>query len=802
MNIRYQKNSIRKPLQCYHCGEKYVTSNVLFDNKDFCCDGCKLVYELLQDNNMCTYYNLNTTPGVSLPKESHQKKYSYLDDEKIQTHLVRFREGDTVHVRLFIPKMHCSSCIWLLENLNRLNAGIVKSSVNFLQKEITIIYKDTQVKLSEVADLLLQIGYEPVINLNDLDGQQEPKSRKSEIIKIGLAGFCFGNIMMLSFPEYFSSGNFFEQKGLSYLFGYLNLFLSLPIFFFCATPFFVSAWKSIRHSYLNIDAPIALAILVTFLRSVYEILSHQGAGYLDSMSGIVFFMLIGRYFQNITYDALSFERDYKSYFPVGVTVKQEGGERNMPVSELKKSDHMLIHNSELIPADSILISPRTHVDYSFITGESAPVLKQTGDLIYAGGKQIGGAIELEVVNVTSQSYLTQLWNNDEQRQKPQPGHTLADKINKYFTITVLSISALTLFYWLIVDSSKSLSAVTAVLIVACPCGLLLTTTFAHGNILRIFGRNKFYLKNASVIEKLTKADTLIFDKTGTITNGSEISFVGKALKDCELKAATSIAAHSSHPLSRKIYTTFTKNSLFVVKDFIELPGSGIQGKVDEYCIKLGSSEFVVGERSPDYKASQVFFSLNNEVLGYFKFTNVYKAGLKNLISTLRRSYDIKLLSGDNDSGKNILKDIFGENTELVFNQRPDEKMHYIEDLQKEDHNVIMIGDGLNDAGALRKSDVGIAVSDDTNNFSPACDAILDGSALSKLPKFVSLAKGSKKVILVTFVLSLIYNITGLSFAIQGTLSPVIAAILMPVSSVSIVLLATGSTSLIAKIKGL
>lgn len=803
MNIRYQKNSIKKPLQCYHCGEEYVTSNVRFDNRDFCCEGCKLVYELLQDNNMCTYYNLNTAPGIALPKENHIKKYSYLDDEKVKTHLIRFREGDTVHVKLFIPKMHCSSCIWLLENLNRLNAGIINSSVNFLQKEITIVYRENQVKLSEVADLLLQIGYEPVINLNDLNEQPKSKSRKSEIMKIGLAGFCFGNIMMLSFPEYFSSGNFFEQKGLSYLFGYLNLFLSLPVFFYCASPFFVSAWKSVRHSFLNIDAPIALAILVTFLRSIYEILSHNGAGYLDSMSGIVFFMLIGRYFQNITYDALSFERDYKSYFPIGVSVKRDGVETNIPVSQLKKTDCLLIHNNELIPADAILRSARTHIDYSFITGESVPVLKQAGDLIYAGGKQIGGAIELEVVNITSQSYLTQLWNNEELRQNPQSSQTLADKINKYFTIAVLSISAFTLLYWLIVDSSMSLSAMTAVLIVACPCGLLLTTTFANGNILRILGRNKFYLKNASVIERLAKADTLVFDKTGTITNGSEISFIGKVLKACELKAATSLAAHSSHPLSRKIYKTFTENSFFVVKDFIELPGFGIQGKVDEYCIKLGSHEFVGGATAfNNSKASQVFFSINNEVLGYFEFTSAYKIGLKGLISALRRSYDVKLLSGDNDSEKSTLRNIFGDKSELVFNQKPDEKMHYIEDLQKEGHKVIMVGDGLNDAGALRKSDVGIAVSDDTNNFSPACDAILDGSALSKLPKFISLARGSKKVILVTFIISLTYNIIGLSFAVQGTLSPVVAAILMPISSVSIVLLAVLSTSLISKIKGL
>jgi Cu+-exporting ATPase len=804
MHIGYQKISIKRPSLCYHCGEQYTFAGVKFDNKGFCCDGCKMVYELLQNNNLCTYYNLNNTPGVSQLQTATSGKYTYLDNEKISNAFVRFRDGSTVHITWSIPKMHCSSCIWLLENLPRLNNAIISSSVNFLRKEVTVIFNEQQVKLSDVAALLAHIGYEPAISLNDLEQKAEKKSNKEQIIKIGLAGFCFGNIMMLSFPEYFSSGNFFEQQRLSYLFGYLNLALALPVFFYCASDFFVSAWKSIRHNYLNIDAPIALAISVTFVRSIYEITMHSGAGYLDSMSGIVFFMLIGRYFQNFTYDSLSFERDYKSYFPVGVTVKHENGiEENLPVSELKKSDKILIHHNELIPSDSVLISERTHIDYSFITGESAPVVKHAGDLIYAGGKQIGGAIVLEVLNQVSQSYLTQLWNKKEKKKETNPGHSLTDKINKYFTVAVLSISMITGIYWWMEDVNIALSAMTAVLIVACPCGLLLTTTFANGNVLRILGRNKFYLKNSGIIGKLIKADMILFDKTGTITNGSEINFVGRELKSCELKAAVSLAAHSSHPLSRKIYTQFNTGDFFVLKNFVEVAGNGIQGKVDEKCLKLGSEQYIKGALPFDgIGSTNVFFSIDNEVIGYFKFTNSYRKGLTALISKLLPEYDLKLLSGDNDSERKAIEAIFGKKSELIFNQKPEEKMHYIQSLQQQGRKVIMIGDGLNDAGALKKSDVGIAVSDDTNNFSPACDAILDGSAFSKIPLFINLAKASQNVIFVTFTISLAYNLIGLSFAVQGVLSPVIAAILMPISSISIVLLATLSTSLIAKIKGL
>ena len=791
-------------VECYHCGENCKENILHFEEKDFCCEGCKLVYDLLKENSLCTYYNLNSAPGVSPGKLIYAGKYDYLDNEQVSSKLIRFTDGYQTHITFYIPKIHCSSCIWLLENLHRINKGVSNSSVNFLRKEATIVFDIRLIKLSEVATLLAHIGYEPLINLNDLEHKSEKVTDKSQVIKIGLAGFCFGNIMMLSFPEYFSVGNFYGQKNLNYFFGYLNLFLSLPVFFYCASGFFISAWKSIRHRYLNIDAPIALAILVTFLRSIYEITSHTGAGYMDSMSGIVFFMLIGRYFQNRTYDTLSFERDYKSYFPVGVTVKKENGkEINQPVSDLKKGDRIIIRNNELIPSDAILLSRYSHIDYSFITGESAPVKKQAGELIYAGGKQLDGAIELEVVNPTSQSYLTQLWNQDKQEQPTLTNQTFVDTINKYFTIVVLSIATASALYWLFADSSKALNALTAVLIVACPCGLLLTTTFANGNILRIMGGNKFYLKNAAVIEKLAKIDTILFDKTGTITHGSSVNFVGPKLNEYELQLVTSLAAQSSHPLSRTIHTQFTNDKHLTVSEFKELPGKGIKGYVDGKYVILGSEYFVIGSIAPgNNDSSKVFLMLEGEIIGYFSFTNSYREGLDALITKLSKNYNLKLLSGDNDSEKETTERIFGKKTDLLFNQKPEEKMHYVQKLQQKGHKVMMIGDGLNDAGALKQSDVGIAVSDDTNNFSPACDAILDGSSFYRIPAFISLAKASKKVIIITFIISLTYNIIGLSFAVQGILSPVIAAILMPISAVSIVLLATLSTTVIAKWKGL
>jgi Cu+-exporting ATPase len=487
-----------------------------------------------------------------------------------------------------------------------------------------------------------------------------------------------------------------------------------------------------------------------------------------------------------------------------VTVKKENGkEVNIPVSELKKGDRILIRNNELIPSDSILMSIQSHIDYSFITGESAPVKKVAGELIYAGGKQLDGAVELEVINPTSQSYLTQLWNQDQAEATISAHQTFVDKINKYFTIVVLSTSVLSGAFWLMNDSSKALNALTAVLIVACPCGLLLTTTFANGNILRVLGRNKFYLKNAGVIDQLAKTDTVIFDKTGTITHGSTVEFVGPRLTEEETDMIASLAAQSSHPLSRKIYDQFSTNKKFHVSEFEELLGKGIRGIIGGKYVILGSEFLVTGnEKSQDNLSTKVFLMIDGEVIGFFNFKNAYRPGLNQLVKSLKRDFDLKLISGDNDAEKENLETIFGEKSTLLFNQKPDEKMQFVQNLRDSNHQVMMIGDGLNDAGALRQSNIGIAVSDDTNNFSPACDAILDGSSFDKIPAFIQLAKSGKKVIIATFVISLIYNIVGLAFAVQGILSPVVAAILMPASSISIVLLTTVSTSVIARFKRL
>jgi Cu+-exporting ATPase len=547
-------------LSCYHCGDECYET-ICVDERAFCCNGCAQVYLLLNENNLCSYYNLGKTPGIKAKGKFISERFAYLDDATITKKLVSFSSDSQTNVIFQLPQIHCSSCIFLLENLHRINDGIIKSTSNFQKKEVFIVYNPERISLRKVVELLAFIGYEPVISLNDATTKKTVSFNRRQIYKIGVAGFCFANIMMLSFPEYFSGGNI-EQNGLKETFTWINLALSIPVLFFSATDIFISAWKGLQQKYLNIDAPIALAIVITFLRSYYEIVTGHGAGYLDSGTGIIFFMLIGRWFQNKTYDSFSFDRDYRSYFPLGVTVIEKGIEKNIPVTHLHKTSRIILRNEEMIPADSIVISGIASIDYSFVSGENTPVSKSAGDLVYAGGKQVGAAIELEIIKEVSQSYITQLWNNTIFSSKKNEEKSFIHPWSRYFTLVLFSIAFATALFWLKNDTSKILPAVTAVLIIACPCSLLLSATFTYGNMLRVFGKNKLYLKNTHVIESLAKVNTIVFDKTGTITQNKSalVQYSGLPLSGFDMRIIKSSARQSSHPLSKILAASINDQS--------------------------------------------------------------------------------------------------------------------------------------------------------------------------------------------------------------------------------------------------
>ncbi|MCB0461855.1 MAG: heavy metal translocating P-type ATPase metal-binding domain-containing protein [Flavobacteriaceae bacterium] len=786
-----------KQTTCFHCGDNCNTTIISYDEKNFCCNGCKTVYEIFSENDLTCYYDLQSSPG-SIPKEI-EGKYDFLSQKNIIEKLTEFDDGNIQIATLYIPHIHCSSCIWILENLNKLNPHITSSQVNFGKKTIRVTYKTECSSLKDVVLLLSSIGYEPYISLDDFKTGKQNINR-SLIYKLGIAGFAFGNVMFLSFPEYFEVGEFWLEQ-YKHVFRWLMFAFSIPVVFYAGQDYFVSAYKGLRSKLLNIDVPIALGISVLFIRSTVEIIFDLGSGFFDSLTGLVFFLLLGKFFQQKTYTFLSFERDYKSYFPIAITkINSQGEETPIQVYDIEKGDRLLIRNEELIPVDGILINGKAKIDYSFVTGESESVSKQSGDKLFAGGKQTSGVIEMEAIKSVEQSYLTQLWSNDVFSKNKEDGFTtLTNTISKRFTYIVLSIAVIATVFWLITDASKAMNVFTAVLIIACPCAIALSAPFTFGNLLRIFGKLKFYVKNASVIEQLSAINTIIFDKTGTITSNksSSANYDGIALTASEELLLKNTLRGSNHPLSRTLYDILDEHQIITLNHFEEHLGKGIEATHNSEHIKIGSASFV-GAQESSVLNTTVHISTNNQYKGKYTFYNSYRKGLSKLFNKLKKHYDLVILSGDNEGEFENLKKLLPSKTKLIFNQKPDDKLEYIKYHQSEGAKVLMIGDGLNDAGALAQSNVGIALSENVNVFSPACDAILDASKFNQLYSFIKASKSAITIIKWSFVLSFIYNIIGLYFAVTGQLAPVVAAILMPLSSISIVVFTTISTNIVGR----
>ncbi|NRT11923.1 heavy metal translocating P-type ATPase metal-binding domain-containing protein [Flavobacterium sp. 14A] len=784
---------------CFHCGLDIIKSEeIIFDEKKFCCNGCKTVYEIFSVNDMTCYYDFENAPGAT-PLDINGK-YDFLENESIVAKLLDFQEAATAVVSLSIPHIHCSSCIWILENLQRLQQGISTSQVNFPEKKVRITYNPEVVSLKQIVYLLSAIGYEPYISLENYETGKNNVDR-SLTYKLGVAFFCFGNIMLLSFPEYFEVKEFWLDSFKPFFRG-LIFALSLPAFFYSASDYYVSAYKSIKSRMLNIDIPIALGIIVMFVRSVVDILFDYGSGFFDSLTGLIFFMLLGKMFQIKTYSFLSFERDFKSYFPIAITrINSDTSEESVPIYDIQKGDRLLIRNQELIPVDGILISDKTAIDYSFVTGEADPITKNSGDKVFAGGKQMGKVIEMEVLHSVSQSYLTQLWSNDVFQKNVERKHkTITDTISRYFTPALLSIAFLAFGYWIFIDTNTAFNVFTAVLIVACPCALALTAPFTMGNVLRIVGKQQFYLKNALVIEQLAAVDTIVFDKTGTITTNkkSNIVYEGAALSNQNTIQLKNVLRASNHPLSRMLYDYLPDSKKIKTSHFEEITGQGIMATVDGVEVQIGSGIFVQNKVESNNLQTAVHVKIDGIYLGKYIFNNQYREGLELLFKNLKGDYQIKVLSGDNEGEREILEALLPKGTALIFNQKPEQKLEFIKKLQDEGKNVMMVGDGLNDAGALAQSNVGISISENVNVFSPACDAILEAKQFEKLDYFLKLSKKAMLTIKMSFALSLLYNVVGLTFAVTANLKPLIAAIIMPLSTITIVSFVTIMSNYYAK----
>ena len=821
--IQAKANKKAQQVACYHCGDDCPSNPIEFDNHDFCCTGCQTVYDILTKNGLDNYYNLEKT-GIS-PILENPEQFAYLDNEELMRQLVDFTDGNFTRITFKLPQIHCVSCVWLLEKLPNLFEGVQDSKVNYLRREASVSFYSKTISLRSLVENLTKLGYSPDLKLESKNKKKTDNLPPNFLLRLGVAGFCFGNLMLLSFPEYL--GLPIAEDDFPRFFGYLNILLSLPVVFFSGINYFKDAFYALKHKTLNFDVPIALGIIALFGRSIFEILSQTGAGYLDSLSALIFLLLIGQWFQRRTFDSISFERDYQSYFPLAALLEVDNKSKNelendtnnrttksISLSDLKINDIVIVKNGQLIPADGELLEGKAQIDYSFVSGESEPVACKVGERLYAGGRQWGEPLRIKLLKTVSQSYLMELWNSDTfDKDNSKLLKNLTQRWGRNFTVFVLLVAFGSASYWLYAEGWQvAINVFTSVLIVACPCALALNAPFAFGNARQILAKHLFFLKNTDSIEMLASQKAhLIFDKTGTLTTSTPSAIWKKnSLKNNnsnltieDKQALAALASYSLHPISKAIYAAVSEFGEGIIYDFEEKIGAGTQAKIQNPKNQIGYDLWKIGNanfveiNNDDFnhnEKSVVFVSKNDEVKGYFELSNPLRENSLNLLQDFKKqNFNLSLLSGDTEREKMRFVDIFGEKN-IHFNQKPIDKLEFLKNLKaknlkenkQESQSIFMIGDVLNDAGVLKQSDFGIAISENQEEFSPACDAILRAEALPKLAKFMRYASQTIWVVRFGLLISLCYNLVGLSFAVSGTLSPIVAAILMPLSSITVV----------------
>ncbi len=800
--------------------------------KKFCCVGCQTVFELLSENGLDQFYQLSPTSGVRIAERIDAAQFEYLDDPAIRGRLVDYSDPHLTRVTFHVPSIHCIACVWLLENLFRLQPGIGQSMVNFPRKEVAIRFNTADVKLSEVVRLLARLGYEPDLKLSDLEPSKPAISRRLWM-QLGFAGFAFGNTMLFSISDYLGLDDFSGPSFRSQV-GWLSLVLAIPVVTYSALDYWRAAWVSLQQRLLNIDVPIAAGIAALFAQSCYSVIAGRGDAYFDSLSGLLFFLLLGRLFQQKTYDRLAFDRDYKSFFPLSITrvvdsrrdgdlSEKTGAEERVSLAQLRVGDRLVIRNGELIPADAVLLDGPALIDYSFVTGESEPVEKRSGDYIYAGGRQTGGALEVETVKSVSQSYLTSLWNQDAFRKdRIESLNVLTNTYSQRFTRIVVALAVGAALFWAVVDPAVSLKAFTSILIVACPCALALAAPFASGTGQRVLGKRNAFLKNPSILETLAKVDAIVFDKTGTLTGAGagSVDWLGTPLSLEEQSWLYSMTRHSTHPLAVRVGDSLMGEHFpEQVRSFLETAGGGMEGIVAGRKIRMGSlawlgslgvldkslnavaecvSSLKQGIENQDCErqvaGSAVHVAIDGSYRGHFTLSSAVRRHTDRLLSKLSHEYELALLSGDNDQERCRFVSLFGSSAQLHFKQSPLDKLEFIRRLQKAGKTVMMVGDGLNDAGALKQSDVGVAVVENIGTFSPASDVIIESAAVARISEMLKYSKQCVQVVRAAFVISSIYNVIGIAIAGSARLSPVVCAVLMPLSSVTVVAFACGAVA--------
>ncbi len=804
--------------RCTHCGLP-VPAGLIDASAEhqFCCHGCRSVYDVLHGSGLDRYYALRTAAGAA-PARTTNHRYQEFDDPVFRGLYYEQRDDGTLAVELYLEGVHCAACVWLVEKLPEVVPGVIESRLDMRRSLVHVRWDEQRVALSAIARMLDSLGYPPHpakdARARDLQRQEDHQF----LIRIGVAAACAGNVMTLSFALYGGAFTGIEAE-YSHLFRFASMLFGVVALLWPGSLFFRGAWAALRTRTAHLDLPIALGLAAGGITGTVNAIRGQGEVYFDSLTMLVFLLLVGRWIQRRqqrwTSDAVEL---LFSLTPNSARRVEADGVHEVPIEALSLGDIVEIRAGDSVSTDGIVLSGTSAVDQSLLTGESRPKAVVAGDGVHAGTVNLNARLQVRVVAVGNDTRVGKLMKLVEEcSQRRAPIVQLADRIAGWFVIVVLLLAGLTLGLWLWLDPSRAIDNAVALLIVCCPCALGLSTPLGIAVALGRAAKRHILVKGGAALESLARPGTVVLDKTGTLTAGRVrvVQYVGDATTQSLI---TAIEQHSSHPIAQAILGAFgdltdpeaapSEDRHPEASEVIQTTGGGLAGTVDGVRVVVGSPHFVLASGATISDAMQqalhsviarahtpVLAATDDCVTGVLGLGAPLRDDAATAVSQLRQlGYDLHILSGDHpDVVAAVAEELHIAEADTLGAASPEQKVQYVERYLTTG-NVIMVGDGVNDTAALAAATVGIAVHGGAEASLATADVYIARPGLMPIVDLIHAARSTVRTIRISLVVSLCYNVIAAALAITGVIGPLTAAILMPISSFTVVALALASST--------
>ncbi len=788
-------------IACDHCHLEFDKSVMIEDEIDgekryFCCKGCQGVYHLLRSEGLDTFYEKLGDTKLSPASYKESEDLQKYDLEGFKKKYIKVREDGLYEIYLIIEGIHCSACVWLNEKVLHQTPGIIEATINYTNNKAKVVWDPDEIKLSQIIEKIRSIGYNAYPYDPKVQEERAVKQRRDYYGRILVGVFATMNIMWIAIAQYV--GFFTGMEGdIKNVLNIAEFVLATPTLFYSGWVYFKGAYYGIKNRFVNMDLLVATGATLAYIYSVYAMITKTGEVYFDSVTMIITFVLVGKYLEVLSKkQAVDTLDSLLGSAPTEVTVIKDGEKALIAVENVEVGDIIELKPGEEAVIDGVIVSGSALFDESSLTGESEPVLKKEGDSVLSGSICIDSVVRYEATKEFSTSLLATISSLLEESVSKKPKiEQLANTVSGYFSVTILTISILTFLGWYFVvgDFERALIVAISVIVIACPCALGLATPMATLLGISTAAKRGILFKEASFLETMAKSDTLVVDKTGTITEGSPSVVSFQKLRDFDAKLLYSLLKTSTHPISKAVVRFLEERfkGLMEVelRDIKSIQAKGLEAYFEDKKLIAGNLELLRDneiEFEMDSENSVLIFAIDGEVRAVFELRDELKEGASEAILKIKEmGIDVIMLTGDNErAAERIAKEVGVD--KFYAKLLPQDKLYYIEKLHKEGKIVVMAGDGINDSLALACSDIAIAMGSGADIAVSVSDVVLLDEKPMNIYMAYKISKKAFKTVKENLALSIIYNTFAVPLAVLGYVNPLVAALSMSLSSLLVV----------------